>query len=354
MTSAIKYHLRWAAMAPLIFLANIAWANKYSYDLGKYNSNCSITAQVRLDGEAIDCELAVFAVDDDECRGSIMSNASKNCYLSAQGSKPVELYFRAIFNIDGMEYDVKVVPKEACIFRVNANYGSINAPYYLDLESFDITPTQGYQTFFDSEQSYLLPIGLNGYTYSIAYTADGTALTCNKSYDSVSSFNPSGMEVKGVVLPKETAAVLYTKTGAERITIVSTCDEGNQPTTKSSLFGTDDDTVITAAEGEKHYILGVGSKGLGFYIAYDPTAEKRSFTNKAHKAYLYLDAQQAKMAPAMISLGIDEDGEADGIAAVLCDDTPAASSQPVNLLGIPVSDDYQGIVIINGKKVLKR
>ena len=347
---------RWAAILPLIFVASVALAQqnetKYKADGSKYMGNSSIVIAVNLNGEPIDCEVAAFNVEDDECRGAGYAQSSDKygprIVLVLQCDTEFTMYFRVVFNIDGIEYDVRAKNKYS--LASGAMIGSKKNPYVIDITSIDIKPTQGYQTYFDSNQSYLLPPGLNGYTYSI----DGSALTCNKSYDSESSFKPSGLEVKGAVLPKETAAVLYTKSEAETITIVATEDKGYAPAAKSSLYGTDVDTEITAAEGEKHYILGVGSKGLGFYIAYDPKAEKRSFTNKAHKAYLYLDAQQAKMAPAMISLGSDEDGEADGIAAVLCDDTPAASSQPVNLLGIPVSDDYQGVVIINGKKVLKR
>ena len=344
---------RWAAILPLIFVASVALGASTKYipvDIHVYQDNMPMIIKVMLNGEPIKCEVASFNETDHECRGTYLSNDEDLVYLTVQGDKRIYLYFRVVFSIDGVEYDVRA--KNSCRFGAD-RIGTETDPYLIELTAFDITPTQGYQTYFDSKQNYLLPPGLNGYTYSIA----GDKLTCNKSYDSEKSYLPAEtaqQEVKGAVLPKGTAAVLYTKSDAETITIVATEDKGYAPAAKSSLYGTDKDSLITAAEGEKHYILGVGSKGLGFYIAYDPKAEKRSFTNKAHKAYLYLDAQQAKMAPAMISLGIDEDGEADGIAAVLCDDTPAASSQPVNLLGIPVSDDYQGIVIINGKKQLRR
>ena len=329
---------RWAAILPLIFVASFAFAQdsdtKYTYDDRKYAGNAGVFILVRLNGNPIDCEVAAFNIEDDECRGAEISIPYKNEYrnlLVVQGELKFTMYFRVVFTIDGIEYDVR--PTETCEFFTGEEYGSLKQPFIIDLTSATLTPTQGFGTFFDSKQSYLIPEGVTGFTYSMV---DGK-LVRNESYPS------------GSTLPKGTAVVLQSNSGS--MMLVATEDEGNAPASKSLLFGTDDDTLITAKDGEKHYVLSDGSKEMGFYLAYDPNGD-RSFINKAHEAYLALDPSQAVKAPKSFNMDGSNGGVVSGICGVECDECGNGSSQPFNLMGMPVGDDYKGIVIINGKKVL--
>ena len=96
-----------------------------------------------------------------------------------------------------------------------------------------------------------------------------------------------------------------------------------------SLASTDGDNV--------NYILNNGTKGIGFYKA---NGQKVA----AGKAYLQVSASQAKD---MTFIGFDETTGVELMGAT------ESTAQMFNLAGQRVCNDYKGIVIVNGKKVIR-
>lgn len=92
------------------------------------------------------------------------------------------------------------------------------------------------------------------------------------------------------------------------------------------------------------YVLYNGTKGVGFY--------KLASGKSLEKGKCYLNPSDVPASsPAKLSIGIDGEGTT-GIS-----DINAAESAPkaaYNLNGSRVSDSYKGIVIINGKKVIRK
>ena len=287
---------RWAAILPLIFVASFAFAeeigNKYKFDDKKYGGNSTMVVAVRLNGQPLDCEVAVFNEADDECRCSELSMPYKSeyrNYLVVQGEYSFTMYFRVVFTLDGVEYDVR--PTNTYVFHSSDIVGKSKTPYYIDLTASTLTPTQGYATFYDSSQAYLVPGGTTGYTYSM--DAEGN-LVRNATYPA------------GSTLPKSTG-VLFERTATGDILLVETEDEGTAPADPSLLLGSDTDSLVTATDSnEKHYVLAAGTDSMVFKLAYDIDSV-HSFTNKAHEAYLYLNAVQGEDAPLVYNLDGSED-----------------------------------------------
>ena len=85
---------------------------------------------------------------------------------------------------------------------------------------------------------------------------------------------------------------------------------------------------------------------LGFYWGAE---EGAPFTNGAHKAFLPLTPDQAAMSPAFYF-----DGTATSITSVTTDGMLDLNAPMYNLSGQRVDKSFHGIVIQNGKKVIKK
>ena len=315
---------RWAAILPLIFVASFAFAeeigNKYKFDDKKYGGNSTMVVAVRLNGQPLDCEVAVFNEADDECRCSELSMPYKSeyrNYLVVQGEYSFTMYFRVVFTLDGVEYDVR--PTNTYVFHSSDIVGKSKTPYYIDLTASTLTPTQGYATFYDSSQAYLVPGGTTGYTYSM--DAEGN-LVRNATYPA------------GSTLPKSTGVLLASASTSGDILLVATEDEGSAPADPSLLLGSDTDSLVTATDSnEKHYVLAAGTDDMVFKLAYDIDGT-HSFTNKAHEAYLYLNAVQGEDAPLVFNL--DGNGDISGKYAELVAEAEAAIA--LTGIGYPTGD----------------
>lgn len=110
------------------------------------------------------------------------------------------------------------------------------------------------------------------------------------------------------------------------------------------LKGSDEDALTEG--GDLYYQLSLNKneepETIGFYWAAENGA---AFTNKAHKAYLALTAENAGGAKIFYM-----DGTTDGIDNMSIQNT---ANQPLyNISGQRVNKSYKGMVISNGKKYI--
>lgn len=191
----------------------------------------------------------------------------------------------------------------------------------------------GYSTFYYSDRAFLVPKGVEAYTYKIV---DGK-LEKSKTY------------VNGYTIPKDDAVVLKAEPGSywfDKFNTSKVKDENNM------LKGTDNAELTEG--GDIYYKLSLNSKrergSVGFYWG---TEGGGAFTNGAHKAYLALDSQQAE---AVKEFRLeDEVTKIDGVHGDNQEDViDNSKKQAYNISGQRVDDNYKGLVIINGKKVIRR
>lgn len=194
----------------------------------------------------------------------------------------------------------------------------------------------GYATMCWGEKALQLPAGLTACTYHAA--ADGT-LTTGVSY------------AAGAVIPAGTAVLVsgpYDKNGYN-IDFATDPDNPGTADLDNALHGTDAQETPAVQGDVCCYMLSLNSAGAsgseGFYWG---AANGAPFQNGAHKAYLVVP--KGTQPTAFYSLR--GNGGTTGIAAP---QTAAATKQAAyNLQGQRVGDDYKGIVIVGGRKVLRK
>lgn len=171
-----------------------------------------------------------------------------------------------------------------------------------------------YATFYSSQWPYLVPAGVTAYTASV----NGDALDM--------------LELTDGVIPAGEGVVLKSETGMFYLNVCDYLDDvdGNE------LLGTD--TAIATAPSNCYVLSGTAANGVGFYPWTGELA--------ANKAYLVSSGSNGAA-----SLRFDFGNGTDGIDNELAepDDAPI-----YNLQGMRVDDQYKGIVIVNGKKMLKQ
>lgn len=179
----------------------------------------------------------------------------------------------------------------------------------------------GYATFYYSNSAYVIPEGVEA---KVVGSINGEAL----SLVSVSGIIPAGC-----------AVILIG--GQGEYTFEPTSEEGT--VVENMLRGTDGKQVITPEGQEcKYYKLAVNNGVVGFYYGADNGG---IFENDAHKAYLPV--------PESLSNGVRSFtfDNASGIASIQVNKEAGRS---YNLSGQRVNDAYKGVVILNGKKVLRK
>lgn len=127
-------------------------------------------------------------------------------------------------------------------------------------------------------------------------------------------------------------------------------------TTAASTIGTNylvgsgnDNLPITVGKDDNKYVFswdGSDPSTVGFYKA------EGNGTLAAHKAYLNLTGVSGGKAGEFLSFNFDEE-ETDGISKV-ANANFDANAQVYNLAGQKVGANYKGIVIVNGKKVVRK
>ena len=220
-------------------------------------------------------------------------------------------------------------------------YASGQADIYIFRKAGDFSNTltigdDKFATFYSAD-AYIMPEGVTGGTITAADTQSGK-LTINYTY------------TEGTIVPAKTALLLkgepktynYAKT-----TSSATAPAGNL------LHGADavDAQGKTSVDGTnvKYYILSHSTdatRKLGFYWA---AADGAAISYQEPYAFLAIDAAGSG-APIMLSIDGDDDTTAiNGIT----NDTITDNTM-YNLAGQRVNANAKGIIIINGKKVIKR
>ena len=180
-----------------------------------------------------------------------------------------------------------------------------------------------YCSLYYGDRAFVIPNGVVARTYKLV----GDKLQRSKEY------------VAGMVLPRGTAVILNAAPNTYNFVVTNkdgVKDEDNV------LRGTD--YPVKTTSGDIYYAFTDGDQGYGFYWM-NPTGA--AFKNGAHKAYLpYKNAAGVKG-----FVGFDTTTSINDEPHF---DTTIDESPIYNLSGQWVDKDYKGIVIINGKKYLRK
>ena len=192
---------------------------------------------------------------------------------------------------------------------------------------------------FATETASLSSVGYATYASANALDlsdVDGlTAYTASVS-ESVVTFN----EVTGTV-PAETGLLLKGDAGSYNIPVV---ESSSTDVTGNKLVGKTAVTTIGKKTGDDYnYVLKDGADGVGFY-----QVNNDAYKVRANSAYLAIPYDAAS-GGAKLFIGLDD---ATGLEEVM--GMKVTESAPVyNLQGQRVENGYRGIVIVNGKKVIR-
>ena len=181
----------------------------------------------------------------------------------------------------------------------------------------------GYATFYYTNSSYVIPEGVEA-----------------KAVENISGNILTLIPLEGII-PAGYAVILEGEPG--EYTFEPTSEEGIAG--ENMLRGTEETTWITPEDQTcKYYMLSVKNGEVGFYYGANDGA---IFKNQAHRAYLPVPVSQTNGAKGFFF------NEATGIDNMLATDENAGHAV-YNLSGQLVNDSYKGVVIINGKKVLRK
>lgn len=186
----------------------------------------------------------------------------------------------------------------------------------------------GYATLYYSDRALTVPVGVKGYTCSLA---DG-------------SFKMNEAFAEGQTIPAGTGVLLNGNPGTYTFNISS---EAGTPVADNWLKGSDEEA--TTEGGERYYMLSLDANStagsVGFYWG---AANGGAFKNDAHKAYLCVkdNATGAKTCYRF-------DGQTTAIDGTRADKPTAADGAVYNLAGQRVDRSYKGVVIKNGKKYIQ-
>ena len=179
----------------------------------------------------------------------------------------------------------------------------------------------GYATFYYSNSAYVIP---NGVEAKAVGSIDGENLMLTPVSD---------------IIPAGCAVILKAEPGD--YTFVPTSEVGTA--VENMLRGTDETkTIVLEGQECKYYKLSVKNNVVGFYYGEENGAV---FENEAHKAYLPVPLSLSNSVRSFIF------DNASGIANVQVNEK---SDRSYNLSGQRVNDSYKGVVILNGKKVLRK
>ncbi len=206
-----------------------------------------------------------------------------------------------------------------------------------DLSAIDGSKYTGknYATLYYSDVALAVPSGVKAYTYKI----EGGNLTVSRTYENGGTYP---------VIPAGEAVVVESDAGASYNFNVSTTE--TTVDTNSLLKGTDASTTIDES-GYKYYKLAMNDAltSVGFYFA---VAGGASITNGAHKAYLAVPV--GGDAKNFFVLGGEDEANNETTAINAVDIAIANGATIYNLAGQKVGANYKGIVVINGKKVVRK
>lgn len=189
-----------------------------------------------------------------------------------------------------------------------------------------------YATLYYSDTLLMVPKAMTAFTLKLS----GEKLVASTIYNT------------NDVIPKGEAVVLYAEPGKYTFPVCSYslgCDKSN------SLKGSDCEEMTTG--GNLYYFFGVNKSGeVGFYLG---NANGSAFKNQAHKAYLPLTKSESgagtATSKAFLLSGLPF---TTAIGKIHYDGGSLTEGPAYNLAGQRVGKDYKGIVIIHGRKVLRK
>lgn len=200
----------------------------------------------------------------------------------------------------------------------------IEVTYKIDPVVLTISAAR-HATLYYSNKAFTIPQGVVARTYKI----EDNMLKLSKKY------------VSGDVLPKDMAVVLEADEG--RYTFWMTEKQGEKDE-KNVLKGTDDNSQTTG--GTIYYGFSNGKRGVGFYWR---KADGGAFENGAHKAYIAYTPSSTAQAKSYLVFDT-----ATGVHLTASQESQMEDEPTYNLAGQRVGKDYKGIVIIRGKKYLRK
>ena len=329
---------------------NNGGANHYNWNAERYhntfamsqtvtlpNGTYKLTAQgfYRQDGEDNE-NLPVFFANDQEVTFPLKTGA-ENSMNEAAASFSKGLYKIEPITVEVTDHTLKIGAKN------DVNMGLWCIWDNFELEAVNISQNQGIDvTIGETGYATLYYSNLNLSTSEITpntVTVEGTTATLTP----VPSEEIVGFTIYAI--PAGTPVLLQGKPGTYSLEPLTYEDLSEFVTVgENELKGTDEDTEIVAEEGYKYYVLNSRDNVAGFYYG---AADGGTFTNKAHKAYLPLKQEENAGVNAIYF------NTADGISTIArnSDDTNAPA---YNLAGQRVNASYNGVVIVNGKKVIRK
>ena len=293
-----------------------AWTFATSIETNKYLAYTGSSNSLESGANAAEASAQWTITFDEDGNARILNNKESGRYIRYNSSQP----------------------RFACYGSTeNHPYGSQNAvQLFVESDLEDVTLTisaAGYATLYYSDRALKVPEGVTAKTYKVV---DGK-LAESKTYAS------------GSKIPKGEAVVLKGAPGEYTFKVTSTAEPKDAD---NQLKGSDVKEPTTG--GTYYYALQAKSKdgkhGPGFYWM-NSTGDP--FENGAHKAYMALDE---KFAEAQAVGGAKEfylfDEATTGISGI--DAAPADRTEMYNLNGQRVDRGYKGVVIKNGKKILRK
>ena len=257
-------------------------------------------------------------------------NAKATISIDNDWNTSATIQFQGIYSHDLLKYN-----KDNNLFSCYLS-GQENVQIFKKKTTPDVDVTisaVGYATLYYSDRALKVPDGVTATTYSVA---DGK-LAESKTY------------AAGKVIPAGEAVVLKGAAGDYKFKVTTTTGEADA---NSMLKGTDE--AKETEGGNYYYALQAkkkdGTGGPGFYWMNSTGA---AFTNGAHKAYMALDKKFSDTQAVGGAKSFYLFEEATGIHSAQADDE-AVVGQRFNLSGQRVGSGYKGIVIVNGKKFMKK
>ena len=200
----------------------------------------------------------------------------------------------------------------------------IEVTYEIDRVVLTISAAR-HATLYYSNKAFTIPQGVVARTYKI----EDNMLKLSKKY------------VSGDVLPKDMAVVLEADEGSYTFWMTEKQGEKDE---KNVLKGTDDNSQTTG--GTIYYGFSNGKRGVGFYWR---KADGGAFENGAHKAYIAYTPSSTAQAKSYLVFDT-----ATGVHLTAFQESQMEDEPTYNLAGQRVGKDYKGIVIIRGKKYLRK
>lgn len=253
----------------------------------------------------------------------VKNNEFSTLKENKEGAKPLEPDRKG-----GAIWESRGNGVDSIVFTTSTNFHvrikKIEITYEVDPVVLTISAAR-HATLYYSDKAFTIPQGVVARTYKI----EDNMLKLSKKY------------VSGDVLPKDMAVVLEADEG--RYTFWMTEKQGEKDE-KNVLKGTDDNSQTTG--GTIYYGFSNGKNGVGFYWR---KADGGAFENGAHKAYIAYTPSSTAQAKSYLVFDT-----ATGVRLTALQESQMEDEPTYNLAGQRVGKDYKGIVIIRGKKYLRK